>query len=117
MKVPVKHLEKNSVASIAVTQVVGQLIAMVPYSDQKKQIPPMMGPEAVQYVEYFPALVVLVEHCAFVQGNSVADQVASARMGSVGLPDDALVSLEGSSPTKQVVHHRHMKYFSRKAKT
>jgi hypothetical protein len=33
--------------------------------------------------------------------------VASARMGSVGLPDDALVSLEGSSPTKQRVNHQH----------
>lgn len=105
MKVPVKHLEKYSVASVAVTQVAGQVIAKVSYSGQKKQVPWMAGPEAVQCVGYSPALVGLVEHQAFVQGNSVVDQVASVRIGSAGLPDDALVLLQGSCPKKQRARH------------
>lgn len=46
MEGPVKHLEKNSVASMAVTQVIAQMA----YSGQMKQVLWIVGPEAAQSV-------------------------------------------------------------------
>jgi hypothetical protein len=51
MKEPVKHLEKHSVASMAVMLEVGQPIAEMAYSGQMKQVPRIVGPEAAQSVE------------------------------------------------------------------
>lgn len=101
----VKHLEKHSVASMAVMQEVDQVIAQMKYSGQMKQVPWIVGPEAAQSVEYAPAEAVLAVHSAVVQQNSVVDQVAFAGMGSVGLVDGVLVPWECSCPKKRSVHH------------
>ena len=105
MEGPVKHLEKHSVASTAVMQEVGQVIAQMKYSGQMKQVPWIVGPEVAQSAEQAPAEAVLAEHSAVVQGNSVVDQLAFARVGSVGLLDGALVPWECSCPKKQSPHH------------
>lgn len=95
MKEPVRHLEKHSVASMAVMLEVGQVNAQMACSGQMKQVLWMVGPEAALSVEQTPEEAVLAEHSAIVPGNYVVDQVAFARVGSVGLPDDVLVPWEG----------------------